>query len=316
MQHAPGSKQAIYFTEVGPRDGLQNLPQTLSTEIKLDLVERLLDSEVDQVEAASFVAPSWVPQMADAEELLKRLVASRGRGVMHRVRVLVPNPRGLERALAAGARHVVANLAVTDGFNRRNLNHSVAETLSELESMAGVARTSGCVFDVGLSVAFGCPFEGAVDPDRVAELADACQELGAVEIGIADTIGVAGPRQVSALLEHLVRSGIPTEQLSLHFHDTRGMGLANALAAYEGGVRRFEGSVGGIGGCPFAPRATGNVCSEDLLYMLERVGAAVEADVESLCRIAEHLEQMLGERLPGSLYRAGIWSGAPAPAPS
>ncbi|MHB1572016.1 MAG: beta/alpha barrel domain-containing protein, partial [Solirubrobacteraceae bacterium] len=123
-------------------------------------------------------------------------------------------------------------------------------------------------------------------------------------------------RQVSALLEHLVRSGIPTEQLSLHFHDTRGMGLANVLAAYEGGVRRFEGSVGGIGGCPFAPRATGNVCSEDLLYMLERVGAAVEADVGSLCQIAEHLEQVLGERLPGSLYRAGIWSGAPAPAPS
>jgi len=314
MPHAQGAQRAIFFTEVGPRDGLQNLSQTLSTQAKLDLIERLLDSEVDQVEAASFVAPSWVPQMADAEELLSRLVASRGPGVMHRVRVLVPNPRGLERALAAGARHVVANLGVTDSFNRRNLNHSVAETLAELEAMAELARSRDCVFDVGLSVAFGCPFEGRVEPDRVVELADACQELGAAEIGIADTIGVADPRQVSSLLEQLVRLGIPTEQISLHFHDTRGMGLANVLAAYEGGVRRFEGSVGGIGGCPFAPRATGNVCSEDLLHMLERVGADSAADVESLCRTAEHLERVLGETLPGRLYRAGIWSGQPAPA--
>ena len=312
MQPSPGIQQPIFFTEVGPRDGLQNLSQTLSTEVKLDLVERLLDSEVDQVEAASFVSPRWVPQMADAEELLARLVASRGRGVMHRLRVLVPNSKGLERALEAGARHVVANLGVTESFNRGNLNHSVAETLSELEVMAGVARASGCVFDVGLSVAFGCPFEGRVDKDRVAELADTCQELGAAEIGIADTIGVADPRQVSSLVEHLVRSGIPTEQMSLHFHDTRGVGLANVLAAYEGGVRRFEGSVGGIGGCPFAPRATGNVCSEDLLHMLQRVGAGMAADVASLCQIAEHLEGVLGERLPGRLYRAGIWSGASA----
>ncbi|EQD78785.1 pyruvate carboxyltransferase, partial [mine drainage metagenome] len=253
MQHLSGSQQPVFFTEVGPRDGLQNLSQTLGTEAKLDLVERLLDSEVDQVEAASFVSPRWVPQMADAEDLLARLVAARGRGVMHRLRVLVPNPKGLERALGAGARRVVANLGVTESFNRRNLNHSVKETLAELAAMAGVARSSGCVFDVGLSVAFGCPFEGRVDKDRVAELADACQELGAVEIGIADTIGAADPLQVSSLVEHLVRSGIPTEQMALHFHDTRGMGLANALAAYEGGVRRFEGSVGGIGGCPFAP---------------------------------------------------------------
>ncbi|MHB1525455.1 MAG: hydroxymethylglutaryl-CoA lyase [Candidatus Dormibacteria bacterium] len=312
MQHLSGSQQAVFFTEVGPRDGLQNLSQTLGTEAKLDLVERLLDSEVDQVEAASFVSPRWVPQMADAEDLLARLVAARGRGVMHRLRVLVPNPKGLERALGAGARRVVANLGVTESFNRRNLNHSVKETLAELAAMAGVARSSGCVFDVGLSVAFGCPFEGRVDKDRVAELADACQELGAVEIGIADTIGAADPLQVSSLVEHLVRSGIPTEQMALHFHDTRGMGLANALAAYEGGVRRFEGSVGGIGGCPFAPRATGNVCSEDLLYMLERAGAGVTADVGSLCQTAEHLEEVLGERLPGRLYRAGIWSGTPA----
>ncbi|MHB8325717.1 MAG: beta/alpha barrel domain-containing protein, partial [Candidatus Dormibacteria bacterium] len=149
MQHLSGSQQPVFFTEVGPRDGLQNLSQTLGTEAKLELVERLLDSEVDQVEAASFVSPRWVPQMADAEALLARLVAARGRGVMHRLRVLVPNSKGLERALEAGARRVVANLGVTESFNRRNLNHSVKETLAELAGMAGVARSSGCVFDVG-----------------------------------------------------------------------------------------------------------------------------------------------------------------------
>jgi hydroxymethylglutaryl-CoA lyase len=170
-----------------------------------------------------------------------------------------------------------------------------------------------CTFDVGLSVAFGCPFEGRVDADRVVELADSCQALGAAEIGLADTIGVADPRQVSLLVEQMLRSGVATEQLSLHLHDTRAMGLANALAGYEAGVRRFEGSVGGIGGCPFAPRATGNVCSEDLLHMLARVGARSAVDVEALCQTAQHLDEMLGERLPGRLYRAGIWSGEPQP---
>ncbi|MDA8331659.1 MAG: hydroxymethylglutaryl-CoA lyase [Candidatus Dormibacteraeota bacterium] len=304
---SPAHPRAVFFTEVGPRDGLQNLALEVATQAKVELVERLLDCGVDQVEAASFVSPKWVPKMADAEAVLAALVASRGPAVLHRIRVLVPNQRGLERALACGVRHVVANLAVTDTFNRRNLNHSVGETLAELEQMAAAAAANGCLFDVGLSVAFGCPFEGRVDHDRVAELADRCQEIGVAEIGLADTIGVADPRQVGEMLEHLLRSGIPTEQISLHLHDTRGMGLANALAAYEIGVRRFEGSVGGIGGCPFAPRATGNVCSEDLLYMLQRVGATLACDVSALCRAAEQLEQIIGERLPGRLYLAGLW---------
>lgn len=297
----------MFFTEVGPRDGLQNLSTEVATAAKVDLVARLLDCGVDQVEATSFVSPKWVPKMADAEEVLAATVAARGRAVLQRIRVLVPNQRGLERALASGVRRVVANLAATDTFNRRNLNHSVDETSAELEQMARTAAAANCLFDVGLSVAFGCPFEGRVDRDRVAELADRCQEIGVAEIGLADTIGVADPRQVGEMLEHLLRSGIPTEQISLHFHDTRGMGLANALAAYELGVRRFEGSVGGIGGCPFAPRATGNVCSEDLLYMLHRVGAVVSSDIAALCRTAEHLEELLGERLPGRLYLAGPW---------
>ncbi|MHB1499620.1 MAG: hydroxymethylglutaryl-CoA lyase [Candidatus Dormibacteria bacterium] len=311
MDLAGAHPQLLHFTEVGPRDGLQNLASEIPTAGKLELVERLLDAGVDQVEVTSFVSPKWVPKMADAEELIAGLVGARGHGVLERVRVLVPNPKGMERALQAGVRHVVANIAVTDTFNRRNLNHTVQETLAELAEMARSAALHGCRFDVGLSVAFGCPFEGLVDPDRVAELADRCQDLGAAEIGIADTIGVADPRQVGAVVEHLLRSGIPTEQLSLHFHDTRAMGLANSLAAYELGVRRFEGSVGGIGGCPFAPRATGNVCSEDLLHMLGRVGARTTVDLQAMCQTAEYLERLLGEALPGRLYRAGIWTGLP-----
>jgi hydroxymethylglutaryl-CoA lyase len=303
----------LFFTEVGPRDGLQNLDRELPTRAKLELVERLLDTEVDQVEVTSFVSPRWVPKMADAAELMAQLVAARGHGVLRRVRVLVPNRQGMERALAAGARRVVANIGVTESFNRRNLNHSVAETLSEIAAIGDLAMANDCTFDVGLSVAFGCPFEGRVNADRVVELADSCQALGAAEIGLADTIGVADPRQVSLLVEQMLRSGVATEQLSLHLHDTRAMGLANALAGYEAGVRRFEGSVGGIGGCPFAPRATGNVCSEDLLHMLARVGARSAVDLEALCQTAQHLDELLGERLPGRLYRAGIWSGAPQP---
>ena len=309
MDLLAGHPRALFFTEVGPRDGLQNLDAEVPTESKLALVGRLLDAGVDQVEATSFVSAKWVPRMGDAEDLIAGLVAARGHSVLGRVRVLVPNARGLERALEAGVSHVVANLGVTDSFNRRNLNRTVEETLIELGEMAGAARAANCRFDIGLSVAFGCPFEGRVDEDRVAELADRCQELGADEIGIADTIGVADPRQVGSLIEHLLRSGIPTEQLSLHFHDTRAMGLANALAAYELGVRRFEGSVGGIGGCPFAPRATGNVCSEDLLHMLKRVGASSPADLQALCDTAAYLETTLGVVLPGRLYRAGIWTG-------
>jgi hydroxymethylglutaryl-CoA lyase len=314
MGTSPGGARRLHFTEVGPRDGLQNLDRDLSTETKLALIERLLDADLDLVEATSMVSPRWVPKMADAEPLLGALVAARGHGVLRRLRVLVPNLRGLERALAAGAVRVVANIGATESFNRANLRQGVGETLADLERMADLARAQGCTFDVGISCSFGCPFEGRVASDRVAELADRLAEMGASEIGIADTIGVADPRQVSSLIEQLARSGVGAEQLSLHLHDTRGMGLANALAAYESGVRRFEGSVGGIGGCPFAPRSTGNVCSEDLLHMLVRVGSETDVDLVGLCQAATYLEEVLERPLPGRLYRAGIWAGASSPA--
>jgi hydroxymethylglutaryl-CoA lyase len=306
MSSEAGPAGQIFFTEVGPRDGLQNLPVELATGVKLELLEGVLESGVDLVEATSFVSPAWVPRLADAEELMRQLVTGWGPGVLSRVRVLVPNRRGLARALEASARRVVVNVGATDGFNRHNLNRSVNETKAEIAEVAREAARSKCLWDASLSVAFGCPYEGRVAPERVVALASELASMGAFEISVADTIGVADPEAVSHLIELLTRE-LPVDRVSLHLHDTRGMGLANVLAGYRAGVRRFEGSVGGIGGCPFAPRSTGNVCSEDLLYMLKRMGASVSVDVGGLCHVAEQLEGILGHELPGRLYRAGPW---------
>lgn len=305
MSRGPGPAPRVRFTEVGPRDGLQNLSQPLATERKLELVKGALAAGCDLVEPTSMVSPKWVPQLADAEELLRRLLAE-DPDRADRLRVLVPNLKGLERALAAGARRVIVNVGVTDGFNRHNLNRSVEETLGEIARVAEAAARTGCPWDASLSVAFGCPYEGRVEPREVAHLAARLAGLGAGELSLADTIGVAGPSEIEAVVE-LVAERVPRERLSLHLHDTRGMGLANALTGYRLGISRFEGSVGGIGGCPFAPRSTGNVCSEDLLHLLQRLGASGKASVAALCDLAQRLEGWLGHPLPGRLYRAGVW---------
>ncbi|MGB6771456.1 MAG: hydroxymethylglutaryl-CoA lyase [Candidatus Dormiibacterota bacterium] len=306
MSSEAGAAGRIFFTEVGPRDGLQNLPVELPTEVKLELLEGVLESGADLVEATSFVSPTWVPKLADAEELMRQLVTGQGPDVLSRLRVLIPNRRGLARALEASARRVVVNVGATDGFNQRNLNRSVSETMAEIGEVAKEAARSQCLWDASLSVAFGCPYEGRVAPERVVALARELAAMGAFEISVADTIGVADPETVSRLIDLLAKE-IPADRISLHLHDTRGMGLANVVAGYQAGVTRFEGSVGGIGGCPFAPRSTGNVCSEDLLYMLKRMGASVAVDIDRLCRVAQQLEGILGHELPGRLYRAGPW---------
>jgi len=306
MSSEAGTAGRIFFTEVGPRDGLQNLPVELTTGVKLELLEGVLESGVDLVEATSFVSPTRVPKLADAEDLMRQLVTAWGPEVLSRIRVLVPNRRGLARALEVSARRVVVNVGATDGFNRRNLNRSVNETMAEITAVAREVASSKCLWDASLSVAFGCPYEGRVAPERVVALASELAAMGAFEISVADTIGVADPEAVSHLIELLTKK-LPLDRVSLHLHDTRGMGLANVLAGYRAGVRRFEGSVGGIGGCPFAPRSTGNVCSEDLLYMLKRMGGIVSVDLAGLCRVAERLEAILGHQLPGRLYRAGPW---------
>jgi hydroxymethylglutaryl-CoA lyase len=309
MSSGPVPSEQVTFTEVGPRDGLQNLPEELPTELKLELIRGALDSGVDLVEATSFVSPKWVPKLADAETVMAELRAERGSEAVDRIRVLVPNRQGLERALRAGARRVLVNVGATDTFNQHNLNRSVKETLAEIGAVAEEAASASCQWDASLSVAFGCPYEGRVDPLVVVDLARELAGMGAAEISLADTIGVSDPVQVSLLVTQL-EDAVPLSQISLHLHDTRGMGLANALTGYQAGVRRFEGSVGGIGGCPFAPRSTGNVCSEDLLYLLQRLGATLAVDVDRLCAVAQRLEEMLGRELPGRLYRAGTWGPA------
>lgn len=292
---------AIRFVEVAPRDGFQNWPEPVSTEVKERLVRDLLEAGVEMVEATSFVSPQWVPQMADAEELMGRL----GPEPQARLRVLVPNRRGLERALAVGAQTVVVNVGATDGFNRKNLNRSVTETLEEIGAICAAAGSVGVEVVGSLSVAWGCPYDGPVSRERALEVADALLQAGCARLSIADTIGVAQPAAVGYLCrEAVVRFG--EDRIAVHFHDTRGLGVANVLAALEAGVREFEGSIGGIGGCPFAPRSTGNVCSEDLLHMLELMGHASGASVPRLLEIAGRLAEELGRPLPGKLYKAGL----------
>jgi hydroxymethylglutaryl-CoA lyase len=295
----------VLWTDVAPRDGLQNIADTISTEAKVRLVRGLLDAGVPRVEATSFVSPRWVPQLADAAAVLARFD-----GDMSRLRVLVPNLSGLELALAHGVRNVLVTIAATDTFNRRNVNRSVDESLEEIAHILELAATRDCRVDVAVSVSFGCPFEGTVDPDRVVHLCADLARRGVAEVGIADTIGVATPADVTRM-SALVAAAVPVEQLSLHVHDTRGLGVANVVAGFESGIRRFDGSAGGIGGCPFAPRATGNVCSEDALAALDSLGAVTGIDLAAMCAVAETLASDLGRDLPGKLYRAGIWSGAP-----
>jgi hydroxymethylglutaryl-CoA lyase len=290
------------WTDVGPRDGLQNLADPVSTEVKVRLVRGLLDAGAPRVEATSFVSPKWVPQLADAAAVLGAFDSD----AMARLRVLIPNLRGLELALEHGVGNVLVTVGATDSFNRRNVNRSVAESLDGVSEIVALAARNKVVVDVALSVCFGCPFEGEVDPQRVVDLARELVQRGAAEVGIADTIGVADPLQVAQLVER-VAAVVPLDQVSAHFHDTRGMGVANVVAAYQAGVSRFEGSVGGLGGCPFAPRSTGNVASEDSLQALSRIGADVLVDLDAYCGVATQLGIDLGMQLPGKLHRAGVW---------
>jgi hydroxymethylglutaryl-CoA lyase len=295
----------VLWTDVAPRDGLQNIAGTISTGAKVRLVRGLLDAGVRRVEATSFVSASWVPQLADAAAVLAGFESD-----LARLRVLVPNLRGLEMALAHGVRNVLVTIAATETFNRRNVNRSIEESLDEISHILALASERECEVDVAISVSFGCPFEGEVAPERVVGLCSDLARRGVAEVGIADTIGVATPADVTRMCQ-LAAGAVPVEQLSLHVHDTRGLGVANVVAAFQAGIRRFDGSVGGIGGCPFAPRATGNVCSEDALQALESLGAGTGIDVDAMCRVAEALASDLGRDLPGKLYRAGIWSRAP-----
>jgi len=282
----------VTVCDVGPRDGLQNEPGALPAETRAELVNRLAAARLPRIEAASFVRPDAVPQMADAEvvvEAIERRDATEYSG-------LALNLKGYERLVAAGLDRVNFTLAATDSFSRRNANQSLAEARA---TAAEIIRRSELPVTVTISVAFGCPFEGKVDPGVVAELA---AELAGAEVVLADTIGVAMPGQVRALLERTRAPGV-------HLHNTRNTGYANALAALGAGATLFDASCGGLGGCPFAPRATGNIATEDLIYLLEGEGVATGIDLDAVIAVAAWLEDVLGRRLEGQVYRAGAWAG-------
>lgn len=289
--------------EVGPRDGLQNEPDVLTPELRAELVGRLVSAGVPAVEVASFVDPRRVPQMAGAEEVIAAI--DRAEGVVYAGLAL--NERGYERLAASGLDEVRFAFGATESFNRRNQNASVEESLQAALRIVARAREDGIAATVNISVAFGCPFEGRVDTGRVVALAERVASAGPDMILLADTIGVAAPGQVRELISRTVELGIP---VGGHFHNTRNTGYANALAALEGGATVLDASVGGLGGCPFAPRASGNIATEDLVYLLHAERIETGIDLDALISVSEWLESLLGHRLEGQVYRAGAFPAA------
>ena len=293
----------VTICDVGPRDGLQNEPEVFPAATRAELVNRLAAAGLPRVEAASFVSPERVPQMAGAEEVVAAIEARPGTEYSG----LILNERGFERLRRTQLDRVNCTLAATETFNRRNANATLDQAVARTTA---ILERSDRPTTVTISVAFGCPFEGEVDPGRVVDLA---ARLPTDEVVLADTIGVATPGQVKSLM---ARVGGLGRRIGGHFHNTRNTGFASSWAAFEAGATVLDASVGGLGGCPFAPRATGNVATEDLVYLLGREGVQTGIDLDALIRVTEWLERLLGRQLPGQLYRAGVFPGARAATPA
>jgi hydroxymethylglutaryl-CoA lyase len=298
----------VEIIEVSPRDGIQNEKTLLSTDTKLELIARAVAAGARRAEVTSFVNPKRVPQMADADELVPRLPKGSGLTSIG----LIMNERGFERARAAGVDEVNFVIVASETFNMRNQGVPVAATLAEWAKVSALAHQAGIRAGITIGATFGCPFEGEVAVGRVVELAVKVAEHKPHEVALADTIGCAAPsditRKVGAVAKAI--SGMP---LRLHLHNTRNTGLANAVAGIEAGARRFDSSIGGVGGCPFAPAATGNIPTEDLVYMLDRMGIHTGLDAEKLIETAKWLGQQLGINPPGMLHKAGMFPPKPEP---
>jgi hydroxymethylglutaryl-CoA lyase len=285
---------SLIITDVALRDGLQNQPQFVETSAKISFLKKMVFAGIRSAEATSFVSPMAVPQMADATEVV---VAAQAVANL-RVSVLVPNLKGLERAIAAGAREIAVVLSATDTMNQRNINMSLDEATRVSEETLVAAQRAGLLTRAYIAVAFECPFEGIVDLSTVVQLSERMAAAGAAEIVIADTIGSAAPADVKVRLNAL-KASLPLDHLALHLHDTRAMGLANAWAGIEAGVRRFDSSTGGLGGCPFAPGAAGNLATEDLVLMAHQSGLKTGIDIDNLLGAIEYIEGKLQRTLGG-----------------
>lgn len=290
---------SVTVVEVGPRDGLQNEAAQIPTDAKVAFIDQLSAAGLREIEVSAFVSPKWIPQLADAAEVFGRIARWPGT----RYSALVPNLQGLERAVQAGVTDVAIFAAASETFSRRNTNRGIDESFATYREVTEQAIAAGLRVRGYLSTAFGCPFEGVVSPDRVVELTSRLLDLGVYEVAVSDTIGVAHPGQVRALLPLLLTT-MPASRIALHFHDTRGTALANVLAALDFDIATFDASAGGLGGCPYAPRATGNLATEDLLYLLHGLGIETGVKIDMVSDAARSLAPALGHPLPSRYTQA------------
>jgi len=288
----------VTIVEVGPRDGLQNEAAAIATADKIAFVNDLSDAGHSVIEVSAFVSPKWVPQMADAAEIFAGIARRSGT----RYTALVPNLAGLTRAIDARVDEVAIFAAASESFSRRNINQSIAESLDTYRAVCARAKEAGLPVRAYVSTAFGCPFEGAIEPSAVADVSAALIEMGAYQVAVSDTIGIGHPGQVPVVLD-AVTARVPLDRVALHFHDTRGTALANVLTALDLGVTTFDSSAGGLGGCPYAPGATGNLATEDLLYMLDGLGIETGVSLDKVLAASRRIEEKLGHPL-ASRYAA------------
>ncbi|WP_085656113.1 hydroxymethylglutaryl-CoA lyase [Pseudomonas sp. B11(2017)] len=292
--------QRLIVQEVSPRDGLQIEPTWVETQDKIALIDQLSLAGFSRIEAGSFVSPNAVPALRDGEQVFKGIL--RRPGVTYVA--LIPNLKGAQRALAAGADELNLVMSASQTHNLANMRMNCEASLAAFAETVAFASGSGTGLNGSIATAFGCPFEGRTDEDRVLRIVDAYQELGIRGITLADTTGMANPRQVDGLVRRVLQR-VPAADLTLHFHNTRGLGLCNVLAAYEAGARRFDAALGGLGGCPFAPGASGNICTEDLVNLCDEVGIATGIDLPLLLKLSRGLPALLGHDIPGQLAKAG-----------
>jgi len=296
LDHLPPD---VHIYEVGPRDGLQNEARLIATDDKVAFIDALSASGLSAIEITSFVNPRWIPQLADAADVARRI--TRRPGVVYSA--LVPNRQGLDAAIAAGMREVAVFMSASETHNKKNVNKTIAATLEAFRETVPPALAAGLKVRAYVSTVYGCPYEGAVDPQKAVDLCRQLRALGCYQISLGDTIGVANPRQVRDVLAR-VFAEVPVGDVAVHFHDTRGTALANILVAVEMGVTTVDSALGGLGGCPYAPGASGNVATEDVIYMLEGMGVRTGVDIDKLVAASQLASTLVGHEMPSKFYRA------------
>jgi len=304
FEHLPAD---VTIYEVGPRDGLQNEARLIPTDDKIAFIDALSDTGLRAIEITSFVNPRWIPQLADGAEVSRRIV--RRPGVVYSA--LVPNRQGLDSAIASGMHEVAVFMSASETHNKKNINKTIAATLVAFQDTVPPALAAGLRVRAYVSTVYGCPYEGAVDPGKAVELCRELRALGCYQVSLGDTIGVATPRQVRDVLSRvLTDTGIPAADVAVHFHDTRGTALANILVAVEMGITTIDSALGGLGGCPYAPGASGNVATEDVVYMLEGMGIRTGVDVDKLVQASRLASTLVGHEMPSKFYRAYVGASA------